>query len=144
MANDEQYTPEWVFDGLGVRFDLDVCSPKDHVTAVPADRKYTIDDDGLVQDWSGFVWMNPPYSDSTLWIDKFIGHSDGICLTQISKSKWFQKLWDNSDAMMLLPYNMKFVLADGSLNPIYMPTMISGMGSKAVEAINNFSLTRVR
>ena len=144
MANDEQFTPEWIFDGLGVRFDLDVCSPKDHVTVVPSDKKYTIDDDGLLQNWSGFVWMNPPYSNSTLWIDKFIAHSNGICLTQISKSKWFQKLWNSSDAMMLLPYNMKFVLPNGKLNPIYMPTMISGIGDKAVQAINNLSITRVR
>jgi hypothetical protein len=49
----EYYTPAWIFEGMGLRFDLDVCSPKDHVTAVPADRKYTIDDDGLVSDWAG-------------------------------------------------------------------------------------------
>jgi hypothetical protein len=27
MANDELYTPKWIFDSLGVQFDLDVCAP---------------------------------------------------------------------------------------------------------------------
>jgi hypothetical protein len=26
--SDEQYTPKWIFDALGVEFDLDVCAPQ--------------------------------------------------------------------------------------------------------------------
>jgi len=26
--SDEQYTPKWIFDGLNVQFDLDVCAPQ--------------------------------------------------------------------------------------------------------------------
>jgi DNA primase len=32
----EWYTPAWVFDALGLQFDLDPASPHDFETAVPA------------------------------------------------------------------------------------------------------------
>ena len=143
-SKDEQFTPIWVFEGLGVHFDLDVCAPIEHKDHVPASNRLTVLDDGLAQLWTGRVWMNPPYSNSTLWVDKFIEHGNGIALTQISKSKWFQKLWDSVDAMMLLPYNMKFVLPDETLNPIFMPTILSAIGNDNVEALKRLAKTRVR
>ena len=42
---DEWYTPRWLFDALGLQFDIDVCAPRDltHVTT-PADTYYNEDD----------------------------------------------------------------------------------------------------
>ena len=143
-SKDEQFTPDWVFEGLGVQFDLDVCAPIQHIDHVPAVNRLTVLDDGLTQTWVGRIWMNPPYSNSSLWVDKFIAHGNGIALTQISKSKWFQKLWDAADALMLLPYNMKFVLSDSKLNPIFMPTVLSAIGTENIEALNRLGSTRIR
>lgn len=70
IKNDECYTPQWVFDALGVRFDLDVASSNSEMIVVPADRKYTVEDDGLALPWEGRVWMNPPFSKITPWINK--------------------------------------------------------------------------
>jgi len=41
--------------------DLDPCSDSYTNPNVPAERHFTIDDDGLNQPWHGRVYMNPPY-----------------------------------------------------------------------------------
>ena len=55
----EWYTPKWIFDRLGIQFDLDPCQPVGGIDWIPANKYYTIEDDGLKQDWSGNVWLNP-------------------------------------------------------------------------------------
>ena len=56
-ATDDWYTPPDIFDALGLIFDLDPCSPGP-AHWVPARKIYTKEDDGLVQPWSGTVFMN--------------------------------------------------------------------------------------
>jgi phage N-6-adenine-methyltransferase len=53
-------TPQKFFNELNEEFNftLDVCAT---VENAKCDRFYTIQDDGLVKDWCGVVWMNPPY-----------------------------------------------------------------------------------
>ena len=59
-ATDLHATPQDFFDRLDAEFgfDLDVC-------ASPENAKCTIyftkEDDGLSRDWTGVVWLNPPY-----------------------------------------------------------------------------------
>ena len=60
-ATDDWYTPRDIFDALGLTFDLDPCSPGP-AHWVPARKIYTKEDDGLVQPWSGTVFMNPPFA----------------------------------------------------------------------------------
>lgn len=43
------------------RIDLDPCSPGKLHSRVPAARHYTAREDGLMRDWRGRVFMNPPY-----------------------------------------------------------------------------------
>lgn len=57
--SDDWYTPPDMLKALGERYDLDPCSPGAKHW-VPADRVFTISDDGLAQPWDGFVFMNPP------------------------------------------------------------------------------------
>lgn len=137
MANDEQYTPAWIFNVLGVRFDLDVCAPIGGTGLVPADLHYSVVEDGLVSPWLGRVWMNPPYSKPTPWIDKFIEHGNGIALLPMSKSKWFNRLWDAVDGIVPLPVNLKFQQEDGSLTPIFMPTVLVAMADENIRALHH-------
>ncbi len=50
-GKDECYTPKWVFDTLGLEFDLDVASSHHPLVIVPTKNKYTIDDNGLEKPW---------------------------------------------------------------------------------------------
>jgi hypothetical protein len=80
------YTPEWVFDGLGMTFDLDVAAPPGGVPWVPARRHFTEADDGLAQPWEGVVWCNPPYSAPSEWCRRFAEHPDMAILIRADLS----------------------------------------------------------
>lgn len=89
MANDELYTPKFIFDALKIDFDLDVCAPEQGPLHTPAHKWYSLKDDGLVKPWFGRVWMNPPYSNPGVWVDKWLDHKNGFALVQISKAFGF-------------------------------------------------------
>ncbi len=82
----EWYTPKYIFDAMGTRFDLDPASPgREIVPWIPADEVYT--SDGLGErPWRGFVWLNPPYGHDTLhrWTKKFAEHRNGIILVPLT------------------------------------------------------------
>lgn len=133
-TTDERFTPGWVFDGLGLAFDLDPASPVDHDTAVPAARKLTIHDDGLTAPWSGLVWLNPPYSQSALWVDRFIGHGSGVFLGPYANSRW---LWDLVDVADLVVLSSDFAFT----HPVHtgqragMALMFVALGPEAVAGL---------
>lgn len=111
----EWYTPPWIFEYLGVRFDLDPCSPeKDKVTWIPAENRYTIKDDGIKKDWFGRVWLNPPYGKHTSeWLRKMHLHRNGIALVFArTDCKWFHDYVVAADAILFLQGRVKFVDGD--------------------------------
>lgn len=144
MTSDNYYTPKWIFDGLGLEFDTDPASPIGGCPWIPVKKYYTIIDNGLIQDWIGRVWMNPPYSKTTPWIDRFIQHNNGIMLCQVAKAKWFNRMWSVADGIAMLPYNMTFVTPGGGEAGIFMPTALFAMGADNAEALGRLNLGRVR
>lgn len=50
--NDEWYTPPWIFEAIGVTFDMDPCSPGAPPSHVPALQHITKAENGLSVDWS--------------------------------------------------------------------------------------------
>lgn len=143
-TSDDYYTPPFIFEALGVEFDLDVSSPPDGVPWLPAKRYYTIIDDGLVSPWEGRVWMNPPYSDVTPWANKFRKHNNGIALVQISKARWFDEMWQWADALLVLPSNLKFISGQGKTAGIFMPAILCAMGEENVEILKASGLGVMR
>src|SRR5690606_27472153 len=89
ITSDDCYTPRWVFDAMGLHFDLDVAAPIGGPWHVPCDRYYTAVDDGLDSPWEGIVWCNPPYSDFERWADRWIAHDRGVLLGyQLPQVRW--------------------------------------------------------
>jgi hypothetical protein len=136
-TSDDYYTPAWLFERMGLRFDLDVCAPPGGIPWIPADRHYTMADDGLASPWEGRVWMNPPYSDCAPWAAKFIAHRNGVSLTQMSKSKWCKSLCDSADGIVILG-SLPFV--GGA---IFMPVFLAAFGDECVDAIGRVGPVRV-
>jgi DNA N-6-adenine-methyltransferase (Dam) len=149
LTSDDYYTPRWVFDRMGLTFDLDVCTPPGGIPWIPATRYYTQADDGLAQAWFGRVWLNPPFSAPIPWIHRFIEHAHGVCLVPCSAGAWFHDLWVSAHGVCLpVPMKMRFarqaddgfVLFPGGL-PIRLAMF--AFGDECVEAISRLGPVRV-
>ena len=144
-TSDEHYTPKDLFVRLGVKFDLDVAAPHEGTNA-PADKWFCkCCNDGLADAWTGKIWMNPPYSNPTPWVDRFIEHSNGIALLPMTRGKWWDKIWEASDAIMFLPYNYKFERPDGlASKPIVFRTALYAIGLDNAQALVDTRMGKVR
>lgn len=79
-----QRTDEWLTDPSLLKqlgeFDLDPCAPV-HRPWPTAKHHYTIIDNGLIKEWFGRVYLNPPYGNAmTPWLKKMSEHRNGITL----------------------------------------------------------------
>jgi hypothetical protein len=140
--SDECCTPASLFDLLGIRFDLDPASCPRELSAVPADQFYTIEDDGLALPWFGRVWLNPPYSNPTPWVDRFLEHGSGVALLPVSSNaQWLCRLWAEADSMAL-PARQRFNVPGGGQMTTRFTTLLWAMGHDCVEAIGRVSRVR--
>jgi phage N-6-adenine-methyltransferase len=74
--SDEWGTPQELFDHYHrqYKFTLDVAAS---AALAKCKRYYSRDDDGLKQQWSGTVWMNPPYANIGGWCKKAYDSAQG-------------------------------------------------------------------
>ena len=109
--NVDWYTPPWVFQRLGLDFDLDPCQPPDGIDWIPAKRRYSICDDGLTAAWDGRVWLSPPYGKHTsAWLKRMHNHRNGIALVFArTDCAWFHDSVAKADAILFLRGRVKFV-----------------------------------
>jgi len=70
-------TPQEFFDKYNAlyAFNLDVCANKDNAKC---SKFFSIEDNGLEQEWSGSCWMNPPYGREIIhWMRK--AYESSLC-----------------------------------------------------------------
>ena len=145
-TSDNYYTPPWVFNALGLQFDLDVASPSIALPWIPAKKRFTILDDGLAQDWGGGkVWMNPPYSNPKPWINKFIQNHNGVALVPTSTGAWMLTLWESDAKWLCLP-PMHFVQSNLIEAKGAMPIRcwLVALGEDNVSALKSSGLGEVK
>ena len=76
--SDSWVTPRDIPEKLG-EFDLDPCE----CTPQPwrhAARGFNVSADGLRSEWTGRVWLNPPYSNWSAWVERLANHGSGTAL----------------------------------------------------------------
>lgn len=133
--SDEWYTPPEIFKALDTEFDLDPCSSGGR-DFVPAYNRFIKEDNGLIQPWEGFVFMNPPFggrNGHVPWLEKFIEHGKGIAIVRAyTSSKWFHDHAVKADYLLFPRGKTKFIRPDGSIgkSPGHGIVLL-GMGQKA-------------
>lgn len=109
-------TPRELLDKLG-HFDLDPCA----ATIRPwdcADINYTKEDNGLIQQWFGRVWCNPPYgSEAYPFLKKFSEYKGpGLMLlfTRTDIKAWHDYIFPTAKYLFFIKGRLKFCRPDGS------------------------------
>ena len=92
---DDRWTPPDLWGKLNDRFEftVDVASSDSNAKC---DRHYTLETDGLAQDWSGErVWCNPPFSNIRPWVEKAHATTDALvvilCPANRTEQGWWQE-----------------------------------------------------
>lgn len=115
-GKDEWLTPPYIFEALQP-FDLDVCQPISPPWLI-APKGYNKLDDGLNQDWEGFVWCNPPYGGQThRWLSKMAQHNNGIALiASRTDSETFHDFVFPARAILFIKGRLSFYNIEGSIH----------------------------
>lgn len=112
-TSDEWATPQELFDELNAEFhfDLDVC-------AQPHNAKchefFSREQNGLIQQWHGTCWMNPPYGrEIGSWVAKAYASSLSgttvVCLVPArTDTRWWHEYASKADEIRLLRGRLKF------------------------------------
>jgi hypothetical protein len=119
MKSETWLTPPYILDALGV-FDLDPCAAPEPRPWPTADRHIALPEDGLVADWAGRIWLNPPYSRKARdWLAKLAQHGRGTALTFArTETAWFvQTVWEQATALLFLHGRIHFHYPDGTRAP---------------------------
>lgn len=98
-------TPLDIIHSLG-EFDLDPCGEQIHRTA-----KLIYSDDGLDRPRKGRVWLNPPYSQVGIWLDKLARHRDGGIALVFARTdtEWAQRILPQASSVFFLKGRIKFL-----------------------------------
>lgn len=143
----EWYTPPHIFEALGLSFGMDPCAPPGGLPWIPAERAYSIEDDGLSLPWLGTVWLNPPYGEETArWMRRLVAHGDGVALVFArTETRWFHETVPSADAVCFIAGRLTFVDAAGAPSKYNAgaPSMLVAYGRKAARAVAHSGLGMV-
>ena len=119
--DNEWYTPSEYIEAarevLGT-IDLDPASNDFANETVKASTYYTEDTNGLLQEWSGNIWMNPPYSTALLskFADKLAESNFKqaiVLVNNATETAWFEKFVGSAKAIVFHKGRIRFVKRDG-------------------------------
>ena len=126
-GNNEWYTPanyiELAREVLGI-IDVDPASNEFAQQKVRANVFYTEETNGLVHDWTGNVWLNPPYAQPAIsdFINKMVEEVEigrvksAVMLTHnYTDTAWFQKAAKSATAICFTRGRVKFEGPNGEV-----------------------------
>lgn len=115
-GKEEWLTPPEIIQAFGP-FDLDPCAPVNRPWPT-AQRHFTIQDNGLLKPWEGFVFCNPPYGNKTGdWLKRCAEHNN--CLVLIfarTETAAFQKwVWPRAKSLFFISGRISFYHVTGKM-----------------------------
>lgn len=111
--SDNWETPLDLFERLDqeFNFDLDVCA---NSLNKKCDKYYTLEENGLIQEWKGNIWCNPPYGRNIVkWVKKAYesslnGNLVVMLLPARTDTKWFHDYIYNKSEIRFIKGRLKF------------------------------------
>ena len=136
-ASDDWATPPHVFEALDAEFDFELDAAASPTNA-KCPRFYTPADDGLAQEWTGTVWVNPPYERyiTEKWIEKAADSADaGATVVALIPARtctkwWHRHVMERADEVRLIEGRLKFGVGTDSA-PFPSAVVIYGPGGRA-------------
>jgi len=128
LNNDEWLTPPEIIKSLG-SFDLDPCSPIKRPWDT-AKNHYSLNNNGLLQNWFGRIWLNPPYGrELEAWLNRMALHNNGIALVFArTETKAFQEyVFPYADSILFIKGRIQFYTITGiKQNNVNAPSLLIG------------------
>ena len=121
-GNNEWYTPAEYIEAarrtMG-SIDLDPASCEVANRVVKAENIYTIDDDGLTQEWYGNIWLNPPYAGELIkqFAEKLVSSDFEqaiVLVNNATETAWFNTLIEAATAVVFPRGRVRFYMPDGA------------------------------
>jgi len=125
-GNNERYTPEYIIKlarkAMG-EIDVDPASCEvANNELIKADKYFDKETNGLIQEWYGRVWLNPPYGRGLIesFVDKLLEEYRGGRTTQAivlthnaSETRWYGRLLEEASAICIVSGRIRFYAING-------------------------------
>jgi hypothetical protein len=122
----EWYTPPQYIElarAVMGEIDLDPASNQLAQGWIKAKTFYTAADDRLSKPWCGRVWLNPPYTGVSKWVDKAVAEYDSNAITEAillvkpaDGASWYKKL-NKKFPRCGVDHRIKFIDQNGTAQP---------------------------
>lgn len=132
-GNNERYTPAYIIQlATEVMGSIDVDPASCEVAnteLVKASVYFDKEANGLLREWNGKIWLNPPYQRGLIdtFVDKLLEEyqigrtTEAIVLTHnASETRWYGKLLQEATAICIVSGRIRFYAINGN-NEVYQP-----------------------
>lgn len=117
-GDSEWYTPVRYIESARLvmgSIDLDPASCEEANKIVKASKYYSIEDDGLSQSWAGNIWLNPPFSQVSKFIDKLLDSDINqaiVLVNNATETGWFKQIATHASAIVFHTGRLRFMKPD--------------------------------
>ena len=145
-GKDEWLTPHWIIDAIGP-FDTDPCASIERPFDIGQKHNYTYLDNGLMQNWEGRVFCNPPYGKHLAgWLNKCALHKNVIAMifVRTDTAAFHNYIFPYAHSIMFMSCRMRFINNRGEIssNLAGSPSSLISYDQNNTDVINDAILAK--